>query len=170
MRLAGQRDPTNRVAVNSPVPIPEIAVVVMVAAIADATVVVKALAATAAEMVETVATQTAMAVRAAQAHAVVQVRVMAAVVVTTPEAVMAVHVATPDAIQVATAHVAATAVMAHAGNPAIPGGAMVLALPVVAVSRAGNQPVAPAANQAPRAVSPQAIDHAARRTNQQCGL
>ena len=54
--------------------------------------------------------------------------------------------------------------------PVTAAGAMVPGSRAVAASRVANQPAVQAIVQAPRAASPQATDHAARRTNRTCGL
>lgn len=131
--------------------------------------------------------ETAIAVRVAQVDAVVPadgaaMPVMADVTMrdatvadATPKTVMGVHAAL---VHMAVVHGAVLPVMVGAIldvavlviMPVTAVGAMVPGSRAVAASRVANQPVVQAIAQAPRAASPQATAHAARRTNRTCGL
>ena len=182
---------TNPVAADLPTPMPEMVVAVTmpetdVAVMAVETVgeivAEMALDAMAPEILVAETVETAIAVRAAQVHAVVPadgaampVMADATVADATLETVTGVHAAPAH---VALAHGAVLPVMVGAILdvavlvivPVTAAGAMVPGSRAVAASRVANQPVVQAIAQAPRAASPQATAHAARRTNRTCGL
>tara|TARA_R110000850_G_scaffold41575_4_gene106504 strand:- start:562 stop:1494 length:933 start_codon:yes stop_codon:yes gene_type:complete len=187
---------TNPVAADSLVPMPEMVVAVTMPETNVAVMAVEKVGEIVAEMalgamapeilvVETLVVETAetaIAVRVAQVDAVVPadgaampVMADATVADATLETVTGVHAAPAH---VALAHGAVLPVMVGAILdvavlvivPVTAAGAMVPGSRAVAASRVANQPVVQAIAQAPRAASPQATAHAARRTNRTCGL
>ena len=187
---------TNPVVADLLVPMPEMVVAVTMPETNVAVMAVETVGEIVAEMaldamvaeilvVETV--ETAIAVRAVQDHAAAPadgaaMPVMAGVTVrdatvvdatletvtgvrAAPAHVALAHGAALPVMVVAIADVAVLAIV-----PVTAAGAMVPGSRAVAASRVANQPVVQATVQVPRAASPQATAHAAKRTNRTCGL